>query len=185
VYSFGVRDESSFENALLGRTACEVWAYDYSVVDLGEQLEAAHRARAHFVQAGVSGRTDTARDPPFYSIADLMRGNGHDYVDILKMDIEFAEFEALDGMARDFPAELPVGQLLVEMHFFHALDAKGYLEWWERLEARGLRPTWTEPNLLAVTMNLNGDKSPTLAEYTLLNVRDRRSVVFGGNTQRD
>ena len=109
--------------------------------------------------------------------------------DILKMDIEFAEFEAMDGLSRDFPAsegkELPVGQLMIEIHFFNGLDAKGYLEWWERLEARGMRPTWTEPNLLAVTMNLAGDKSPILAEYTLLNVRDRRSVVFGGHTQVD
>ena len=80
VYSFGVRDESSFENALLSRTACEVWAYDYSVVDFGVQLEPANRARAHFMQAGIAGTTDTARDPPYYSIAELMRMNGHDYM---------------------------------------------------------------------------------------------------------
>ena len=106
--------------------------------------------------------------------------------DILKMDIEFAEFEAMDGLSRDFPAaegfELPIGQLMVEIHFFEGMDSKGYLEWWERLEARGLRPTWTEPNLLAVTLNFDGRSSPLLAEYTLVNVRDRRSIVFGGHT---
>ncbi len=188
VYSFGVRDESSFENELLSRTACEVWAYDFTVVDFGEQLEPGNRARAHFMQAGIAGATDERRDPPFYSIADLMRRNGHDYIDLLKMDIEYAEFEAMDGFLRDFaaadgeqqPPELPIGQLLVEIHFFHGMQADPYLQWWERLEARGLRPVWTEPNLLAVTMNLNGDKNPSLAEYSLVKVHDKRSVVFGG-----
>lgn len=47
---------------------------------------------------------------------------------------------------------------------------------WERLEARGLRPTFTEANLLAVTTG----QGPIMAEYTMLNVEDKRSVVFDG-----
>lgn len=80
IYSFGVRDESSFENEILSRTNCEVWAYDFSVVDFGVQLEPANRDRASFMQAGIAGKTDTARDPPFYSIRDLMKMNGHEYM---------------------------------------------------------------------------------------------------------
>lgn len=80
IYSFGVRDESSFENEMLSRTDCEVWAYDFSVVDFGEQLESSNRARAKFMQVGIAGKTDKSRDPPFYSIADLMKMNGHDYM---------------------------------------------------------------------------------------------------------
>lgn len=64
-----------------------------------------------------------------------MAMNGHDYIDILKMDIEFAEFEAMDGLNRDFPAEqgleFPIGQFMVEAHFFNGLDAKTYLQWYE------------------------------------------------------
>lgn len=165
---------------MLSRTNCEVWAYDFSVVDFGTQLTPSNRARAHFFQRGISGTTDVTQDPPYYSIADLMKENGHDYIDVLKMDIEFAEFDATDGLLRDFPAdqgfELPIGQFMVEIHFFNNLGAKQYLDWWERLEARGLRPTFTEPNLLAVTMG----HPPILAEYTLLNVQDKRSVIFEG-----
>ena len=29
---------------------------------------------------------------------------------------------------------------MVEIHFFNGLTAEKYLQWWERLEARGLRP---------------------------------------------
>ena len=63
-----------------------------------------------------------------------------------------------------------------------AVESNRYLALfrWERLEARGFRPTWTEPNLVAVTMNVNGDKNPNMAEYTLLNVYDPRSITFGG-----
>ncbi|KAJ9142279.1 hypothetical protein NKR19_g7271 [Coniochaeta hoffmannii] len=183
IYSFGVRDESSFENEMLSRTDCEVWAYDFSVVDFGEQLEHGNRARAKFMQVGIAGKTDKNRSPPFYSIADLMKMNGHDYIDILKMDIEFAEFEAMDGLSADFPAdkgyELPIGQLMIEIHLFKdRMNSKKYLEWWERLESRGLRPAWTEPNLIAVTMNANGDKDPNMAEYTMINVHDKRNVIL-------
>ena len=82
VYSFGVRDESTFENELLSRTDCEVWAYDFSVVDFGKQMEPQNRDRAHFTQAGIAGKTNTTTDPPFYSIADLMEMNGHEYMSV-------------------------------------------------------------------------------------------------------
>jgi hypothetical protein len=178
IYSFGVRDESSFENDMLSRTNCSVWAYDFSVVDFGQQLQPENRARAKFLQAGIAGKTDMAKDPPFYSISDLMKQNGHTYIDILKMDIEWWEFESMDGFMSDFPAaagdELPLGQLMVEVHFYNGYTPAQYLAWWERMEARGLRPTWTEPNLLAVTLG----GPPLLAEYTLLNVHDKQNVVF-------
>ncbi|KAK1961950.1 hypothetical protein LY78DRAFT_275829 [Colletotrichum sublineola] len=180
VYSFGVRDESSFENEMLSRTKCRVWAYDFSVFDFGEQLESGNRERANFLQAGIAGKTNTTRTPPFYSIGDLMDMNRHEYIDILKMDIEFAEFEAMEALHKDFPittGELPIGQLMVKIHIFNGLTAFQYLDWWERLESRGLRPTWTEPNLLAITLNL-GNKDPLLAEYTMINVHDSKNVLF-------
>lgn len=65
---------------MLSRTNCSVWAYDYSVIDFGEQLEESNRERAHFLQAGISGATDTSRKPPFYSVGELMRMNGHNYM---------------------------------------------------------------------------------------------------------
>lgn len=80
IYSFGVRDESSFENEMLSRTECEIWAYDYTVVDFGEQLEPQNRPRAKFMQAGISGKTDETKDPKFYSIQDLMKMNNHEYM---------------------------------------------------------------------------------------------------------
>ncbi|ELR09079.1 hypothetical protein VC83_05408 [Pseudogymnoascus destructans] len=185
IYSFGVQTESSYEDETIERTNCEIWAYDYSVTNFGKQLSYEHRARAHFTQAGISGVTNATSFPPFYTIQDLMKTNGHDYIDILKMDIEYAEFASLSSLDRAFPEgegfELPIGQLMVELHLFghEEMTAYNFLQWWETLEARGLRPVWTEPNLLYTTMRIErGD--PRLAEYTLVNIKDRRSVLFKG-----
>lgn len=95
VYSFGVNDGSSFENALLNRTNCEIWGYDYTVDAWDNQLHESYRPHTHILRVGISGETNGTRTPPFYSVRDLMRRNGHEYIDIMKMDIEGSEFDAL------------------------------------------------------------------------------------------
>ncbi len=52
----------------------------------------------------------------------------------MKMDIEFAEYAALDALSQAFPAgtgqELPIGQLMIEIHLFPGrITAQEYLEW--------------------------------------------------------
>jgi hypothetical protein len=88
--------------------------------------------------------------------------------DILKIDIEEAEFDALTSLNEYTQAhehEYPIGQMLIELHLFArgGMTLPSFLKWWESLEFRGLRPAWTEPNLLAVTVGLE-DKNPRLAE---------------------
>jgi len=185
LYSFGVQNESSFEQEMLQRTNCEIWGYDYSVRSFGPANEHAHRT--HFLKAGIAGKTDKAKTPPFYSIQDLMQMNGHNYIDILKIDVEFAEFAAMTSLLTHTASQMqafPIGQMLMEIHLFgneakkrepHTLGQ--FLHWWESMEERGVRPTWTEPNLLAVTIGLK-DKMPRLAEYTLVNVNDPKSILW-------
>jgi hypothetical protein len=69
------------ENEMLDRTHCQVWGYDYTVADFAKQLNDSNRDRAHFKQVGISEEaTDESKNPPFYSIHDLMKMNGHDYM---------------------------------------------------------------------------------------------------------
>jgi len=180
VYSFGIQNESSFEQELLERTNCEIWGYDYSVSSFGTNLKPEMAARTHFTQAGIAGTSEPTRNPPFWTIQDLMQQNGHDYIDILKMDIEYAEFNALTSLnAATQDKEFPLGQLFVEIHLFegNGITEPIFLDWWESLEARGLRPAWTEPNLLAVTIHLE-DGLPRLAEYSLINVKDSKNKLY-------
>lgn len=188
VYSFGVQNESSFEQEMLERTNCKIWGYDFSVEAFGPALVEPYRSRTQFLQAGIAGTTDKVREPPFFNIQDLMERNGHTYIDILKIDIEYFEFEALTSLLRHISSspsaqtsapEFPIGQMLIELHLFgyNGANLPDFMEWWESLEAVGLRAAWTEPNLLAVTLALE-DKMPRLAEYTLVNVHSPSNKLW-------
>ena len=56
---------------------------------------------------------------------------------------------------------LPFGQLSMEIHLWDK-SFEFFLGWWEMLEAAGLRPFATEPNLVYLIYNKKG--TPDLAE---------------------
>ena len=156
IYSFGIFNESSFESEMIGRTPhCQIWGYDFSVNKFGADLDRPEaKGRTHFTQVGIAGKSDTAKDPPFISIQDLMAINGHDHIDILKMDIEGFEFEAMRSFIEYYQSrdeEVPLSQFLVEIHLDETTSWDMVVAWWELLESAGFRPVWTEPNLLVVT----------------------------------
>ena len=95
-----------------------------------------------------------------------MELNGHDFIDILKVDIEGNEFDSLSTFIDSFHGEpLPFGQIQLEVHVYQEGSwgnfAK-FLNWWEKLEAAGLRPFFSEPNL--VYINLVRGVRPDLVE---------------------
>jgi hypothetical protein len=71
--------------------------------------------------------------------------SGHTFIDILKMDIEGSEFDALKFMINYYRdnGPLPFGQLQVEIHA-NKVTFVQFLKWWEELEEAGLRPFRTE-----------------------------------------
>ena len=76
--------------------------------------------------------------------------SGHTFIDILKIDIEGWEFDALTAFLDALPEGevLPVGQLQIEIHAWKGReDLKYFSHWWAALEAAGLRPFWKEPNV--------------------------------------
>ncbi|KAI9669526.1 MAG: hypothetical protein M1817_004645 [Caeruleum heppii] len=181
IYSFGVNDESTFEAEMLQRTNAEVFAYDYSVDDFGPQLAPAYRSRAHFQKVGLSGEDNINRNPPFHTIKTLMDQNNHTYMDMLKIDIEGAEYDVLTRLMDDFEGStLPIGQIMIEIHL-QAEDSqygwKGFFDWWERLESFGIRPTWMEINTQAITIP-DKQTNPTCTEYVWVNARDPNSILL-------
>ena len=97
---------------------------------------------------------------------------GHTFIDVLKIDIEGDEFDALTTFLQahkptgpSSTTTLPIGQLQLELHAWgdYVFGKFAYFhDWWVSLEAAGLRPFWTEANLVYVNHNA-GDK-PRLAE---------------------
>jgi Methyltransferase FkbM domain len=94
----------------------------------------------------------------------LLHTVGHTFIDILKIDIEGGEFDALTPfITAHAEGVLPVGQLQLEIHASGGHERFEYFNsWWESLEAAGLRPFWTEPNL--VYINIARGVPPGLAE---------------------
>lgn len=190
VYSFGVSRDSAFEADLLERTNARIWGYDYSVDSWAGQIKKEWLPRAKFFKIGISGQTHLESQPPMSTIQDLMRANGHTYIDIVKMDIEGAEFDALSSLvehtkeaARNGNEEalLPIGQLLVEIHFMPPpkgfsipQDLTTWLQWWTSLEETGMRAVSNEANWIG---NARFGK-PRFMEYTMINSLDRRNRLL-------
>lgn len=181
VYSFGIQNETSYEEEILRRTECEVWGYDFSVEGLPEHVVNEFGERVKFRKIGVSeGETMVDEEGvEFWSLSDLMRENGHEFIDVLKMDVEGYEFGALSQLVRDVGegGVLPIGQLLVEIHLGSDETFGQVVRWWDELERAGLRAVWTEPNLLIVTGG-GWDGMPRYAEYTFVNVKDGRNLLL-------
>jgi hypothetical protein len=92
---------------------------------------------------------------------------GHTFIDILKIDIEGGEFDALTSFVTAYAEGfIPVGQLQLEIHAREGRERFDYfVKWWASLEGTGLRPFWTEPNL--VYINIVRGAAPELAEVCL------------------
>lgn len=137
VYSFGVGRDLRFECDLIERFGVTVHAFDPTPIALewaaSQQLPPALRLHP----LGVAGHDGTVRfaaprkagwesfsmvretgigesvDAPVRRIGTLMRELGHDRVDLIKMDIEGAEYDVLPDLIAS--GVLPA-QLLVEFH---------------------------------------------------------------------
>ncbi|CAE6433653.1 hypothetical protein ACGC1H_001492 [Rhizoctonia solani] len=178
VYSAGINVESSFEADIIRRTKCEVFGFDYSVEKFGPEIEnfASLRAKTHFYKYAISGKDDHHANPPAWTLQSLMEKHGHTFIDILKVDIESAEFDVLGETVRYYKENnlpLPFGQLQLEIHSENVPFEK-FLKWWEDLEAAGLRPFHTETNLIVVSWYRT---KPTYSEYSFLNIGASHEIV--------
>ncbi|KAI0691827.1 methyltransferase domain-containing protein [Cytidiella melzeri] len=187
IYSFGMDWESSWEAAVLESTKhCQVWGYDHSTRSFGRQVSHAlfnSQQRTHFasgVQLGPEDKHARGDDPKLYTLAHLMNANGHEYVDIVKIDVEGYEFDTLRSMVQPYIESgkpLPFGQLQVELHMWGKKFAD-FLSLWEMLETAGLRPVMMEANLVYV--NYNRASGAELAEYTFLNIKGDNIFIKDG-----
>jgi FkbM family methyltransferase len=183
VYSFGVGDDVAFETALIEDHGLTVHAFDPTPHAREWIEDQQFSSRLAFHPWAVSGRdgrlkiyprvnakgrrsrTMWTSDPaqageqlgievPAYSIASLMKMLGHSTIDLVKMDIEGAEYESLDAMLAD---RILPRQLLVEFHHrFPGIGKHRTRASIERLQAAGYRifsisPTGREIGFISPT----------------------------------
>jgi len=106
----------------------------------------------------------------------------HTFIDILKVDIEGGEFDALTAFVNSHAqGDLPIGQLQIEIHARDGHERfDRFARWWASLEGAGLRPFWTEPNMVYV--NVVRGARPELAEVKFFLVGTREEYVLDALT---
>jgi len=140
IYSFGVGDDISFDLAMIERYQVHVFAFDptpRSIDWLSTQNLPEH---FHFFDYGVAKFDGTAKlypntnpnskrnshsilmrrtgetkglDVQFHRLKTVMNELGHEKIDLLKMDIEGAEYEVIDDI---LASHVKIDQILVEFH---------------------------------------------------------------------
>jgi FkbM family methyltransferase len=136
VYSAGVGKDITFEHALVKQFGCKVVLVDPSPTGRETMEQAENRIpEFKFFPVGLAGHPGTLsfappRHPqegswfaqggqaatlelPCVDLCSLMQQNGHDHIDLLKIDIEGCEYEVIEDLLE---RRLPVRQLCVEYH---------------------------------------------------------------------
>jgi FkbM family methyltransferase len=136
VYSLGVGTNISFDIAMIEKYQVQVYAFDptpHSIEWVNSRTVPEH---FHFFDYGIASfdgiatlydhpqhrsqsilhrpkGKETGREVQFHTLRTVMETLGHEKIDILKMDIEGAEYEVLDNV---LSSDIKVDQLLVEFH---------------------------------------------------------------------
>ena len=148
VYSFGIGQDVTFDLSLIARYGLTVYGFDPTPPSIRWVRSQSLTAKFIFFEYGIAGHDGTAQfyepedwaDPSYHMRSDapkagasvtaevhrleeIMRRLRHSRVDVMKMDVEGAEYEVIEDLAR---SKVRPGQLLVEFHgrFKHVGQAK-------------------------------------------------------------
>ncbi|KAK9819754.1 hypothetical protein WJX72_001973 [[Myrmecia] bisecta] len=189
VYSFGSDGETSFEEAVIDKTLCQVHVFD-PTLDAAKrrhvQKLTEQEPRLHFHSYGISDRDGKLRTTSssgelhtrlmdVKKLSTIMAQLGHAWVDVLKMDVEGSEWHTITQWLEGF-RQLPFTQLQVEYHYYEdsgATPAKTILQVLRGLAAANMRVFNVEPNYW---WSNNGWQ---FIEYAYLQVDAQGNVVTG------
>ncbi|EKU20156.1 alpha 1,2-mannosyltransferase [Nannochloropsis gaditana CCMP526] len=159
VYAFGINDDTSFEEELVNRTGCQVFAFDPTVKDLPASAANVTPALQFYKQA-LGPRDGPSRNFLMErNLLSIMKELGHTYVDVLKVDVEGAEWASFAPVFGAGP--LPVGQLLIELHY---KDVATTFDFFTNLEGAGFRAFSRETNYHPCVTG----KMPVAIEYSFV-----------------
>lgn len=166
VYSLGVGEDTAFDCELIGNHGAQVFAFDptpNTAAWISRQTlpEAFHfypwavtgadgvltlyprskkdgsQSKDMFTMVPEAGAEDSGVDVPAYCLRSLMIKLGHERIDLLKIDIEGAEYEVLASLLDS--GDRPV-QILVEFHHrFASIGKAATVDIIRRLRAAGYR----------------------------------------------
>ena len=177
VYAAGSNGEPSFERALAKYTACDIHVFDHTLgAAQTKTVQAVASVRLHNIGLAEEGTPAKAN---MRALSEIMGELQHEWIDVLKMDIEGAEWPLLESWYRVQNSTLPATQLLVEFHFQAGMDLESVVApVFELLTGDGYRVFATEPNYYCE----NGCCASKLVEYAFIKVSKHGHVVTGVNS---
>ncbi|MBS1777028.1 MAG: FkbM family methyltransferase [Bacteroidetes bacterium] len=139
VYSFGIGEDMSFDNAMIKNHNCQIFCFDPTPKSINWFKSQEKNENIHFYEYGIS---NTNEFMDFYlplnsdhvsgsvvsqknvdvnkkvivemkSLKTIMQELGHTHIDVLKIDIEGSEYDVIDNILNE---ELSVTQILIEFH---------------------------------------------------------------------
>ncbi len=141
IYSFGIANKVEWDRAMIDTFNAEVHGFDPTPESIEWVAQAALSDKFIFHPYGLSnfdgdlqfwpphkaGRFNYSQDKleyiteqhepiaaPVYQLSTIMKKLGHDHIDVLKIDIEGSEFEAIPNILNN---GLTINQILIEIHY--------------------------------------------------------------------
>jgi FkbM family methyltransferase len=147
VYSFGIGEDISFDNAIIEKHGAQVFAFDPTPKSINWIENQQLSPSFHFFGYGIDQKTgfinfnlpknqdhvsgsvvkhqnvneENSISVPMKSLADIIKELGHSHIDVLKMDIEGSEYAVIDSI---LAAPVRIDQILLELHERFFTDGK-------------------------------------------------------------
>jgi len=109
VISLGINDDWTFDEDMVN-AGCEVWAYDHTISGINTK----YPDKLHWFKIGVA---PTDQDI-LLSIPTMMAKNNIQILDILKMDVEGAEWDTFEELLKSHFLKERVRQITLEIHLW-------------------------------------------------------------------
>jgi FkbM family methyltransferase len=139
IYSFGIGEDISFDKAIIKNHNCNVFGFDPTPKSIMWIKNQDLPANFNFYDFGIGNKSGFVdfylpKNPEYISGSYIIQNNvnslekivvkmksfediinelGHKHIDILKMDIEGAEYDVIDSILN---TKIPINQFLIEFH---------------------------------------------------------------------
>ena len=186
VYSIGSKGEVSFEVGVQEKLPhCEIHIFDPTLTVGQKEVvnNVLHDIQFHDIGLGgsngelrIKNRKSlwTQKTKNIYQVQTLgtiMSSLGHTWVDVLKIDIEGAEWNVFEKLFEEMQV-IPASQIQLELHFLG--DAKPVLHFFENIAERGFRVFSVEPNYYGRT----AENARTMVEYSFIQADQNGKIVW-------
>jgi hypothetical protein len=161
VYSFGSSDDSCFEADMANRTDCEIHIFDPTSSYLRDQRWTYHPYGLTGENPNITKywnwrtqKQSSCDNCPMKNLKDIMEELGHSWIDILKVDIDGAEWRSFDYIYQQMHT-VPSSQIQVELTGLDITDQPdslaggtlGVYKLWSNLINDGFRIFHVEANV--------------------------------------